>query len=139
MHPEKRRGVEACVHRVLASRAMCAPEERGAVRVAPRTYATQFKKKLILKQSFSHVGFQRKRKRSSGNRILWTSGQVTEVHKILVTTCVYFAYALSVWSHDGAICAQLKPTEFCQFFFCLAVFLLMVVLMVKHNFTSKII
>ena len=114
MHPEKRRGVEACVHRVFASRAMCAPEERGAVRVAPRTYATQFKKKLILNQSFSHVGFQRKRKRSSGNRILWTSGQVTEVHKILVTTCAIFIDVRSRRRRAivGVACSQVGPAGF---------------------------
>ena len=106
MHPEKRRGVEACVHRVFASRVMSAPEERGAVRVTPRTYATQFKKKLILKQSFSHVGFQRKRKCSSGNRILWTSGQVTEVHKIMVTTCAIFAH---VFASRGDGCCRVLP------------------------------
>ena len=77
---------------------------------------TAIQKKDTAKRKSYDTENAQKRKRLGGNRILWTSGQVTEVHKILVTTCVYFAYALSVWSHDGAICAQLKPTEFCQLF-----------------------
>ena len=47
-----------------------------------------------------------KRRHSSGNRILWTSGQWTEVHKILLTTCAIFAHA---FASRGDGCCRVLP------------------------------
>ena len=54
-----------------------------------------------------------KRRHSSGNRILWTSGQWTEVHKIRVTTWAIFPYACTSWR--GCCCLVLPGWSSCVF------------------------
>ena len=104
--PKKSMGLEGRVHGVLcvllwfgpryvqlrfcdfSSQLICTPEAKAWVgeKQAACLRAPQFKKKHIAKRKSYDTENAQKRRCLGGNRILWTSGQVTEVHKILVTT-----------------------------------------------------
>ena len=76
MHPQRRSARHS-------SRVTCA----SATRIAEQNAA---------RKKFCVVACAAKRKYSSGNRISWTSGQWTEVHKILVTPCRVIKGALTL-------------------------------------------
>ena len=60
-----------------------------------RARAARFLKRNSARKKISAITSVSKRRHSSGNRISWTSGQWTEVHKIMVTTCAIFVYVRS--------------------------------------------
>ena len=94
---EIRRTTRRCIHTFMHT---FLPRIRRCWR-GPRSMLHRFKNGAHHETQILAITSVSKRKHSSGNRISWTSGQGTEVHKILVTTCMIFKDALTLCCDSG--------------------------------------
>ena len=105
---EIRRTTRRCIHTFMHT---LLPRIRRCWR-GPRSMSHRFKNGAHHETKILAITSVSKRKHSSGNRISWTSGQGTEVHKIMVTTCMIFKGALTLCCDSWRRVSQVDPSVF---------------------------